>query len=109
MVRVPDPSAESRPQGSENYKTQQKGSVREYESPALTQDKTYTFHLRARWTQNGQPVEAAREVQARAGQQVTVDFTAPQREQVPVPKEDGSASPGARPCLSHWLSFSGGS
>jgi uncharacterized protein (TIGR03000 family) len=87
IIRVPDPNAEI---WFQNYKTQQKGVVREYESGALKPDQTYTFHLKARWTHNGQPVEAVRDVQARAGQNLNVVFTPPVREQIPAPnnKED---------------------
>ena len=82
-MRVPDPNAEV---WFQNYKTQQKGMVREYESATLNADQTYTFQLRARWMHNGQPVEAVRDVQARPGQNLTVVFTPPAREQVPAPK-----------------------
>jgi uncharacterized protein (TIGR03000 family) len=83
VIRVPDASAEV---WFQDHKTQQQGNVREYETGALDPNQTYTFKLRARWTQNGRPVEATREVQARAGQQVNVIFTPPARERVPAPK-----------------------
>jgi uncharacterized protein (TIGR03000 family) len=57
VVRVPDPNAEI---WFQNYKTQQRGMVREYESPALNPGTTYTFQMRARWMQNGRPVEKPR-------------------------------------------------
>jgi uncharacterized protein (TIGR03000 family) len=72
IVRVPDPNAEVYFQ---DFKTQQRGVVRHFETDKpLDPNQAYTFQIRARWTQNGQPVEQTRQVQARAGQNVTVDF-----------------------------------
>jgi len=84
VVHVPDPNAEI---WFQNYKTQQRGTVREYESPALNPGKTYTFHLRASWMQNGRPVEQTQDIQARPGQHVNVVFTPPARESIPAPQE----------------------
>jgi uncharacterized protein (TIGR03000 family) len=86
VVRVPDPNAEV---WFQDYKTQQQGAVRAYESAALDPNRTYTFKLRARWTQNGRPVEQTRDVQARAGEHVSVVFRAPAREQIPAPPASG--------------------
>ncbi len=72
VVRVPDPNAEV---WFQNYQTQQRGIERQYESEALDPGYTYTFTVRARWTQNGQPMDQTRQINARAGQNVTVDFT----------------------------------
>jgi uncharacterized protein (TIGR03000 family) len=80
VVRVPDPNAEI---WFDNHQTQQRGTVREYESAALDPNGTYTFHLRARWMQNGRAVDQTRDVQARAGQQVTVNFSASLPENLP--------------------------
>ena len=70
-VRLPDPNAEV---WFQDYKTRERGSVREFESAALQAGKTYHFQIRARWNQNGQPVEQTRDVPAQAGQHMTVDF-----------------------------------
>jgi len=83
VVRVPDPNAEV---WFQDQKTQQQGTVREYETEALDPNKSYTFKLRARWMQNGRPVEATREIQARPGQIANVVFTPPSRERVAIPK-----------------------
>jgi hypothetical protein len=42
-------------------------------------DLIYTFHIRARWMDNGRPVEQKRNVDAKVGQQLVVDFTAQDR------------------------------
>jgi len=80
MVRVPDPNAVI---WFQDYQTQQRGTVREYESPALKPNQSYTFHLRAQWTQNGSTVNQSRDVQVRAGQRVNVNFSTPANENVP--------------------------
>jgi uncharacterized protein (TIGR03000 family) len=72
VVRLNDPSAEI---WFENQKSKQQGTVRQYVSANLDPNYIYTFHIRARWTENGQQVEKTRNVDARSGQQVVVDFT----------------------------------
>src|SRR5262249_706186 len=74
-VRLPDANAEV---WFENQKTQQKGILRQYVSGSLDPNSTYTFHVRARWVSNGRPVEQTRNIDARAGQQITIDFTSPE-------------------------------
>jgi len=80
MVRVPDPNAEV---WFQDHKTQQQGTVRFYESAALNPNQSYTFHLRAKWTQNGRVVDQSRDVQVRPGHGVTVNFSAPDNDNVP--------------------------
>jgi uncharacterized protein (TIGR03000 family) len=87
IVRVPDPNAEV---FFQDYKTQQRGTIRHFESDSLDPNKTYTFQIRARWMQNGQQMDQTRQVQARAGQNVRVDFAnsaiqQPPNEQIPTP------------------------
>jgi uncharacterized protein (TIGR03000 family) len=79
-VRVSDANAEV---WFQDYKTQQRGTVRQYESDNLDPNQTYTFKIRARWMQNGQQIDQTRQVQGRAGQNVMVDFTAQPRKQIP--------------------------
>jgi uncharacterized protein (TIGR03000 family) len=66
-------------------KTRQTGPTRAYVSPPLTPGQAYTYHVRARWTENGKPVEQKRDVRVRANQQTVETFTAgaPNRAQVP--------------------------
>jgi uncharacterized protein (TIGR03000 family) len=86
IVRLPDPNAEV---WFQDYKTQQRGSMRQYETAALDPNRTYTFVIRARWMRNGQQMEQTRQVQGRAGQNITVDFTTQSREQTPTnPRTD---------------------
>jgi uncharacterized protein (TIGR03000 family) len=80
VVRVPDPNAEI---WFENRRTQQRGTLRQYTSGNLDPNHEYTFHIRARWIDNGQQVEQSRDVNARAGQQINVDFSVPIRERIP--------------------------
>ncbi len=55
-------------------KTSQAGSVREFTSPPLTPGEDYTYHLRARWMQNGQVVESNRDVPLHAGDRLLIDM-----------------------------------
>jgi uncharacterized protein (TIGR03000 family) len=71
-VRVPDPNAEVLFGGQ---KTQQTGTTRAFVSPQLSGDGQYTYRITARWQENGQTVERARNVNVRPGQYVDVDFT----------------------------------
>jgi uncharacterized protein (TIGR03000 family) len=80
VVNLPDPNAEV---WFQNYKTQQRGVVRHYESGQLAPNQNYTFTVRARWNQNGQMMDQTRQVNAQAGQNVTVDFNQPQHETIP--------------------------
>jgi uncharacterized protein (TIGR03000 family) len=71
-VRLPDPNAEVWVEGK---RTQQRGTWREYQSPPLNPDKSYTYEVRARWTENGKDVERTKTVPVRANGVATVDFT----------------------------------
>src|SRR5579862_1253024 len=72
LVRVPDANTEI---FFENQKTQQKGLLRQFISGSLDPNYDYTFHIRARWTDNGRAVDQSRDIVSRAGQQTVVDFT----------------------------------
>lgn len=52
------------------------GVQRQFQSPPLDKGN-YTYTLKARWMQNGQPVDQERTVNIQAGQNVTVDFRTP--------------------------------
>jgi len=71
-VHVPDANADV---WIENSPTQQRGMDREFVSPALDTGRTFTYHVRARWMENGQERDQTRNVDVQAGQRVTVDFT----------------------------------
>jgi len=61
----------------DNHKTRQTGLVRQFITPPLEQGKSFTYNLRARWTENGAPMDQTRTVEVQAGRQASVDFTAP--------------------------------
>jgi len=69
-VRVP-PNAEI---WFEDAKTQQTGTFRAFISPTLETGQDYVYHVRTRWTENGQPVEKTRDLRVRAGDQLSIDF-----------------------------------
>ncbi len=74
QVLVPDPDAQVWFDGKA---TSSKGLKRNFETPDLIPGKTYTYKVRAAWTEAGQPRTAEREVEVSAGQHVTIDFTRP--------------------------------
>jgi uncharacterized protein (TIGR03000 family) len=59
------------------------GTQREFFSPALTPGKDYTYEIRARWMENGRPVEQNRSVKVQANSYQVVDFTRPQTPETP--------------------------
>jgi len=71
-VRVPNANAEV---WFDNHKTQQRGMERSFTSENLTPKYDYTYHIRAKWMENGRPVERTRDITVRAGQQQVVDFS----------------------------------
>jgi uncharacterized protein (TIGR03000 family) len=75
----------------DGHKTQQTGTDRQFQSPPIVPNYNYSYDIRARWLDNGSPVERTRTVSAQAGQQVRVDFLRDQpndkpREVVPAPQ-----------------------
>src|SRR5260370_1226966 len=52
------------------------GTEREFISPALTPGKRYGYQVKARWTQDGKPVERTLQLVVRANTTATVDFAA---------------------------------
>jgi uncharacterized protein (TIGR03000 family) len=71
-VRLPVADAELWIEGKKATRT---GEVRQFLSPALQSGQDYFYTVRARWTENGKPLEAERRVLVRAGSTVTVDLT----------------------------------
>lgn len=61
----------------DNSPTRSTGSERSFETPALTSGKTYRYTLKARWLQDGKPVEASRGVEVRPGERSVVNFDVP--------------------------------
>jgi uncharacterized protein (TIGR03000 family) len=50
--------------------------VRTYSSPPLKPGVNYVYTIRARWTEEGKPVDHTRKIQVKAGTRVRVDFLA---------------------------------
>jgi len=74
----------------DNAKTQQTGSVRRFESPPLPPGQTFTYHLKATWTEQGKEVVSAKDVRMVAGQETKVDLRqdrSPDVVYVPTPQE----------------------
>lgn len=63
--------------------TQQKGENRQYATPPLAPGRDYQYEVRARWIDNGKPVDQTRTVYVHANERSEVDFT--QREPVKPP------------------------
>jgi uncharacterized protein (TIGR03000 family) len=56
-------------------KTSQTGAVRHFVSPSLPAGRTFTYEVRARWTDaSGSSVDRTKQVEVRAGARVGVDF-----------------------------------
>jgi uncharacterized protein (TIGR03000 family) len=67
----------------EGKKTEQTGMVRRFVSPPLTPGRTYTYNLKAKWTDNGREVVEARTLDVQAGDWLNVDFMAPAQGPMP--------------------------
>jgi uncharacterized protein (TIGR03000 family) len=66
----------------EGEATSQTGAERDFISPELPQDKTYTYEIKARWMQGGQAVERTLQVKVRRNKTTLADFNA-----LPPPKD----------------------
>jgi uncharacterized protein (TIGR03000 family) len=55
--------------------TRQTGSVRDFDSPELAPGKTYVYHVKARWTENGKEMTRTRQVDVSAGSSAIVVFS----------------------------------
>lgn len=60
----------------ESVKMSQAGSERLFVSPALVPGRTYAYHVRATWTEDGREVTREQRVRLRAGDRLNLDFTA---------------------------------
>jgi len=67
------------PEGAELWfngaKTSQPGSQRKFVTPALTPGEDFTYALKARWIQDGRPVEQTRSIHVQANSSQVIDFT----------------------------------
>jgi uncharacterized protein (TIGR03000 family) len=76
--------------------TRQTGSFREFISPPLQPNQEYTYTIRARWMQNGQPVDQTRSIQVAANERRSVNFLAPNNNALP-PAGGANATFGTEP------------
>jgi len=72
----------------DNAPTSQQGTERTFVSPPLVSGGTYTYSIRARWMENGQPVERERRVNVQPGQTINVDFRGPAGETLQAPRSN---------------------
>jgi uncharacterized protein (TIGR03000 family) len=72
-VYVPDPNAELWFNGT---RMEEQGTTRSFTTPPLSADQDYHYSVRARWMDNGRPIDMTRTVPVMAGQQARVDFRA---------------------------------
>jgi len=70
-VVVPDPNAEI---WFDGVATNQRGMDRLYQSPPFDPNGNHYYKVKAKWTDNGRPMEQERQVQIRQGQPAFVDF-----------------------------------
>jgi uncharacterized protein (TIGR03000 family) len=83
QIYVPSPSAELWFNG---VKTTTQGLKREFVTPELTPGQNFTYDIRAKWTENGKEYDITRTFSVQAGGQLSFNFTADLREQLPPPK-----------------------
>jgi uncharacterized protein (TIGR03000 family) len=63
----------------DGVQTKQTGARRTFHTPPLERGHNYHYDVKARWEENGKPVERTRRVSVSAGARVTVDFNQPGR------------------------------
>jgi uncharacterized protein (TIGR03000 family) len=86
---VPDPNARV---FFDDAPTQQQGTDRVFTTPPLDPNKTYSYTVRATWTENGREINRSKDVRVQPGRTAMVDFRAADlrdnSENVPNPRED---------------------
>lgn len=75
----------------DNVPTKLRGMERVFNTPTLQGDGIYT--IKARWIENGQPVERERRINVRGGQAHVVDFRVNTQERLPNPNEPNPKTP----------------
>jgi uncharacterized protein (TIGR03000 family) len=73
-VKLPASDADVWFQGERTTRT---GTVRQFRSPPLVVGRTYTYDVLALWGEGGQSTKQLRKVPVKAGDRLTIDFTAP--------------------------------
>jgi uncharacterized protein (TIGR03000 family) len=67
----------------EGKATEQTGTTRVFVTPTLKPGERYAYEVRARWEQNGKPVEQKQTVYVEAGTQIEARFPAPEPTRLP--------------------------
>lgn len=65
----------------DGHKMNLTGTTRQFVSPLLEKDVTYTYEIKAKWMEKGSEVKRTRKVDIRAGKDVEVDFLKPTPEE----------------------------
>lgn len=73
-VKLPASDADVWFQG---VRTGQTGSVRQFQTPPLVIGRSYTYDVLAVWGEGGRDAKQTRKVSVKAGDRLTIDFTAP--------------------------------
>ncbi|HEX5270469.1 MAG TPA: TIGR03000 domain-containing protein [Gemmataceae bacterium] len=73
-VKLPDSSADV---WFESFRTARDGPTRIFRSPALVVGRSYTYHVVALWGEGNTATKQERRIPVRAGDRLTIDFTAP--------------------------------
>lgn len=84
VVLVPNPNAQIWFNGA---LTSQQGMDRTFVTTPLAADGSYSYTIRARWTENGQSVQRERQVNVQPGRTSTVSFRGTSAESLPFPNE----------------------
>ncbi len=71
----------------EGEKTNQTGADRVFRSPPLAEGQNYSYDVKARWMEDGKPVEKTRTVRIKAGEQVRINFMEAAEEKLPLPRQ----------------------
>ena len=69
----------------EGQATKQAGTKRWFVSPELTKGQQFEYKVRARWNEEGRPVEQTQQLTVKAGDHLNVTFPTPGKKEVLVP------------------------
>ena len=74
----------------DGVKTVQTGATRKFHSPPLAAGRTYNYELKARWVNDGKPVEQVQNLMLRPGEESNVSFPmSPETDLLSVPHAEG--------------------
>src|SRR5262249_32725934 len=82
-----------------SYESKKTGAARAFETPPLTEGKTYSYTLTATWEQDGKPVTKTQEVVLQAGKTIEIEFEGDEKTARPVDPKPGENGPKSRTFL----------